>query len=47
LPAHERVLPAVTPLQDIPIHAPMVLVPGTRLSCGLCGAVDAVARVSM
>lgn len=24
LPAHERVLPPVTPLQDIPVHAPVV-----------------------
>lgn len=46
LPTHERVLPAVTPLQDIPIHAPVVLVPGAGLCCGLSGAVDAVVKVS-
>lgn len=44
LPAHERVLPTVAPLQDVPIHAPVVLVPGTRLCGGLGRAVDA-ARV--
>jgi hypothetical protein len=32
----------VTPLQDIPIHAPVVLVPGTGLCCGLGGPVDTV-----
>lgn len=42
LPAHERVLPAVTLLENVPIHAPVVSVPGTRLSSGLCGAVDSV-----
>lgn len=42
LPAHEGVLPAVAPLQDIPIHAPVVLVPGTGLCCGLGRAVDTV-----
>lgn len=41
LPAHERVLPTVTPLQDVPIHAPVVLVPGTGLCGGLGRAVDA------
>lgn len=42
LPAHELVLPTVTPLQDIPIHAPVMLVPGTLLCCGLGRAVDPV-----
>lgn len=42
LPAHEGVLPTVTPLQDIPIHAPVVLVPGTGLCCGLGRTVDTV-----
>lgn len=46
LPAHERVLPAVTALQDVPVHAPVVLVPGTRLCRGLSGAVDTVISVS-
>ena len=40
LPAHERVLPTVTPLQDIPIHTPVVLVPGAGLCCRLGRAVD-------
>lgn len=35
LPAHQRVLPPVTLLQNVPIHSPVVCVPGTRLSCGL------------
>lgn len=42
LPAHERVLPTVAPLQDIPVHAPVMLVPGTGLCCGLGGAVDTI-----
>jgi hypothetical protein len=42
LPAHEGVLPTVTPLQDIPIHAPVVLVVGTGLCCGLGRPVDTV-----
>jgi hypothetical protein len=46
LPPHERVLPTVTSLQDIPVHAPMVLVPGTRLCCGLGRAVDAAGVMS-
>lgn len=41
LPSHERVLPPVALLQNVPIHAPVVCVPVSRLSCGLCGAVDA------
>jgi len=41
LPAHERVLPSVTLGQHIPIDAPLVTVPVTRLGSGLCGAVDA------
>lgn len=47
LPSHQRVLPAVTPLQDIPVHAPVVRVPGTGLRSGLRGAVDAVRTVSL
>lgn len=42
LPAHEGVLPAMTPLQDIPIHSPVVAVPGSGLCCGLRLAVDPV-----
>ena len=40
LPAHERVLPTVSLLQDIPIHTPVVCVPGTGLGSRLRGAVD-------
>jgi hypothetical protein len=42
LPAHEGVLPAVTLLENVPIHAPVVSVPGTRLGSRLCGAVDSM-----
>jgi hypothetical protein len=42
LPAHEGILPTVTPLQDVPVHTPVVLVPGTGLCCGLGRAVDPV-----
>lgn len=31
LPAHQRVLPPVTSLQDVPVHSPVVTVPGSRL----------------
>lgn len=40
LPTHQRVFPAVALLQHIPIHPPVVLVPGTGLRGGLRGAVD-------
>lgn len=42
LPAHEGVLPPVTLLENVPVHAPVVSVPGTRLGSGLCGAVDSM-----
>ena len=35
LPAHQWVLPSVALLQNVPIHSPVVAVPGTGLSCGL------------
>jgi hypothetical protein len=35
----------VTPLQDIPIHAPVVLVPGAGLCCGLGRTVDTVETI--
>lgn len=41
LPTHQRVLPTVTLLQDIPVHAPVVSVPVARLGSGLRGTVDA------
>ena len=41
LPAHEGVLPSVALGQDIPVDAPLVTVPVSGLSGGLCGAVDA------
>jgi len=47
LPSHQRVLPAVTLLQNIPVHAPVVRVPGTGLRSGLCGTVDARQIVSL
>lgn len=43
LPAHKGILPSVALLQDIPIHPPMVAVPGSRLSCRLRGFVDSIA----
>lgn len=42
LPAHEGVLPPVTLLQNVPIHPPVVSVPGARLGSRLCGAVDSI-----
>lgn len=42
LPANERVLPSVTLLQNIPIHAPVVGVPVSRLRCRLRWAIDPV-----
>ena len=42
LPAHEGVLPSVALLQNVPVHAPVVSVPGTGLGSGLCGAVDSI-----
>lgn len=47
LPSHQRVLPAVTPLQNIPVHTPVVRVPSTGLRSGLRGAVDAIRIVSL
>lgn len=44
LPAHEGVLPAVAPLQDVPVHTPVVLVPSTGLCRGLRRAVDTAVR---
>ena len=40
LPAHQGVLPAMSPLQDIPIHSPVVGAPGSGLCGGLRLAVD-------
>lgn len=40
LPAHQRVFPAVSSAKDIPVHSPVVSVPGTRLRRGLGGTVD-------
>lgn len=40
LPTHQRVLPPVALLQDVPVHTPVVFVPGARLSGRLCGPVD-------
>jgi len=41
LPAHERVLPAVAFVQDVPVHAPVVAVPAAGLGGGFGGLVDA------
>lgn len=40
LPAHQGVFPTVTLRQRIPVHPPMVAMPGTRLRCGLRRLVD-------
>jgi hypothetical protein len=37
----------VTPLQNIPVHTPVVRVPSTGLRSGLRGAVDAIRIVSL
>ena len=39
LPSHQWVLPSVTLLQDIPVHTPVVGVPGSRLRGRFCRAV--------
>lgn len=46
LPAHQRVLPAVTLAEDVPVHAPVVSVPVARLRRGLSGTEDAGEGVS-
>lgn len=45
LPPHKRVLPPVTPLQNIPIHSPVVAVPISGLCSRLRGPVDSAKRV--
>lgn len=45
LPTNKRVLPPVTPLQNIPIHSPVVAVPISGLCSRLRGAVDSAKRV--
>jgi hypothetical protein len=35
LPTHQRVLPTVTFLQNVPVHSPVMAVPGTGLRCRL------------
>lgn len=41
LPAHEGVLPSMTLLQNIPIHAPLVTMPVAGLCCRFGGFEDA------
>lgn len=45
LPPHKWVLPPMTPLQNIPIHSPVVAVPVSGLCSRLRGAIDSVKRV--
>lgn len=45
LPPNKRVLPPVTPLQNIPIHSPVVAVPVSGLCSRLRGAVDSAKRL--
>jgi hypothetical protein len=42
LPSHQRVLPSVAFGENIPVHAPVVPMPVTRLCCCLCWAIDSV-----
>jgi hypothetical protein len=41
LPAHQRVLPAVTLPEHVPVHAPFRAVPGAGLGGSFGGLVDA------